>query len=166
MLNTRKTLFPLQNVSAFEAIALIGAAATGLVAGTNSTTQRTRFEELFAAQLGNGEAVGFPSGRSALAALLTVNGVKPGDEVLLDGFGFLHRLALHHQARHGLVTWALNQLCLKVRMLPDILQFRLVQNLEVPERVQHHLRKATRLVVVQFHLEFGECGFHSVRERD
>jgi dTDP-4-amino-4,6-dideoxygalactose transaminase len=86
MLNTRKSLFPLQNVTALEATCLIAAAAKGLITGTNSTTQRTRFEEMFAAQLDSDEAVGFPSGRSALAALLTVNGVNPGDEVLVTGF--------------------------------------------------------------------------------
>jgi dTDP-4-amino-4,6-dideoxygalactose transaminase len=86
MLNTRKILFPLQNVSAKDAAGMIGAAIKGLLVGTNGTKLRTRFEKEFENQLGEGTAVAFPSGRSALAALLVANGVKPGNEVLVTGF--------------------------------------------------------------------------------
>jgi perosamine synthetase len=85
MLNARKTLFPLQNVSFKESLGLIGAALVSLVAGTKSTHHRNRFEASFAGYIGDGEPVGFPSGRSALAALLTANGVQPESEVLVTG---------------------------------------------------------------------------------
>ncbi len=86
MLNPRKNLFPLQNVSTMEAFSLIGAALITLVAGTGSTSQREKFELSFGKYIDDGEPVGFPSGRSALAALLMTNGVQRGGEVLLTGF--------------------------------------------------------------------------------
>ena len=40
---------------------------------------------------------------------------------------------------------------------PDVLQFHLIQHLEIPERVQYCLRKTARFVVVQFHWSFGNA---------
>jgi perosamine synthetase len=85
MFKLRKILFPLQYVSAREALGMIVAALVHLVTGGGSTRQRSRFERSFNEFAGGGESVGFPSGRSALAALLLVNEVKPGDEVLVTG---------------------------------------------------------------------------------
>lgn len=85
MLNTRNNLFPLQNVTTSESIGLLTASATGLLTGFGSTKHRSKFEDEFANYVGAGEAIGFPSGRSSLAALLIANGVEPGGEVLLTG---------------------------------------------------------------------------------
>jgi perosamine synthetase len=83
--NTRKSPFPYQGVSAVEALGLIRSAATSLLTPSGGTGNRERFEESFTGFMGDGETVAFPSGRSALAALLIANGVTPGDEVLVTG---------------------------------------------------------------------------------
>jgi dTDP-4-amino-4,6-dideoxygalactose transaminase len=82
----RSVDFYLAAISPMEAMRLAAAAPAVLLAGVPRQRWRSRFEQAWAARHSGGNALAFPSARSALTASLIAGGVRPGDDVLATGF--------------------------------------------------------------------------------
>ena len=82
----RKIWMSLSALSTGGALRLLGAAPGTLLRGVAGLDARERFERHWAQRTHASSAVGFPSARSAITALLLGRGIGPGDEVLVTGY--------------------------------------------------------------------------------